>query len=222
MIQSIFYKEWLKTRRSLCISMIVFAVIVFYVFVTVQQMFRINGATAVWTEIIMKDINVLSYLKWIPVFTSVFFAISQFLPEINSKRLKLTLHLPMSENSIMFSLLSFGSIALLAIYSIVLLVLYLGLTIYFPVEIVLVMVKSTIPWFLAGLVSYYFVAWICIEPVWKQRICNFIIACCTITCFMLNAKSGAYSMFISYLIVIVLISYFFSYYSMFRFKDGIQ
>lgn len=222
MIQSIFYKELVKTKMSIWLSLVIFAILIIYIFINVQQMFRVSGATVVWTETIIKDASVLSNLKWIPLLLSVFFGISQFYSEMNSKRLKLTLHLPMTENKIMFSLISFGFIVLFALYSVSLLSIYVGLSIYFPAEIVYSAIISTLPWFFSGFVAYFFVAWICIEPVWRQRIFNVVISSIAISAFMLDTKSGAYNTFIPYLVVMLLLSCFFSYYSMYRFKDGAQ
>ncbi|MDR1624561.1 MAG: hypothetical protein LBS04_06280 [Tannerellaceae bacterium] len=222
MITSIFYKEWIKTRRILLLSLVVFAALITYIFINVEQMFRINGATQVWTETILKDISVLTRIQWLPLILSVLFGVSQFVPEMSNKRLKLTLHLPMPENKIMFSMLAFGLSGLLILYAITYMAILGGLNIYYPPEIVWSMVEASLPWFLAGLAGYLFVAWICIEPVWRHRVFNTLIAAYALTFFMISAKSGAYMPFIPYLLAIIIVAHFFSFYSMYRFKDGSQ
>jgi hypothetical protein len=185
-------------------------------------MFRISGATQVWADTILKDVSVLAGLQWLPLILSVLFGISQFVPEMSNKRLKLTLHLPMPENKIMFSMLSFGLSGLLILYAITYTAIYGGMSVYYPREIVLSMIKDSLPWFMAGLAGYLFVAWICIEPVWRQRVFNTLIAAYALTFFIISAKSGAYMPFIPYLLVTIIIAYIFSFYSMYRFKDGAQ
>lgn len=185
-------------------------------------MFRIGGATEVWADTILKDLSVLSKMQWLPLVLSIIFGLSQFAPEMSNKRLKLTLHLPIPENKIMFSMLAFGLTSLLAIYVVVYIVIMGGLSLYYPAEILLSMFKASLPWFLAGLIAYLFVAWVCLEPVWKQRVFNSLIAIYAITFFMITAKSGALVPFMPYLIVTILVVYLFSFYSMCRFKEGAQ
>jgi hypothetical protein len=222
MIASIFYKEWIKTRKTLLLSFIVFAALIIYIFINIEQMFRISGATQVWADTLLKDVSVLSKIQWLPLILSVLVGVSQFVPEMNNKRLKLTLHLPMPENRIMFSMLAFGLSCLLILYAITYIAIIGGLSIYYPREIVLSMVEASLPWFLAGLSGYLFVAWICIEPVWRQRVFNTLIAVYALTFFMISAKSGAYMPFVPYLLASIMVAYFFSFYSMCRFKDGSQ
>lgn len=222
MITSLFYKEWIKTRKVLLLSVVVFAAFIVYTFINVEQMFRIGGATEVWADTILKDLSVLSKMQWLPLVLSIIFGLSQFAPEMSNKRLKLTLHLPIPENKIMFSMLAFGLTSLLAIYVVVYIVIMGGLSLYYPAEILLSMFKASLPWFLAGLIAYLFVAWVCLEPVWKQRVFNSLIAIYAITFFMITAKSGALVPFMPYLIVTILVVYLFSFYSMCRFKEGAQ
>ncbi|MDR0750823.1 MAG: ABC transporter permease [Tannerellaceae bacterium] len=222
MITALFYKEWIKTRRILLLSLLVLAALMIYIFINVEQMFRINGATQVWTETILKDISVLTGIQWLPLILSILFGVSQFVPEMSNKRLKLTLHLPMSENRIMFSMLAFGLSGLLILYAITCIAIIGGLRIYYPQEIVLSMIESSLPWFLAGLAGYLFTAWICIEPVWRQRVFNTLIAAYALSFFMMSAKGGAYMPFIPYLLATIIVAHFFSFYSMYRFKDGSQ
>lgn len=222
MINSIFYKEWIKTRRVLFLAIIVFACFIIYTFINVGQIFRVSGAVAVWTDTMLKDISLLPKMEWLPLIFSILFGASQFVPEMVNKRLKLTLHLPLPENKIMYAMLFYGIICLLLLYAAIYAVLIIGMGMYYPAEIVLSMFKLSLPWFLAGLIGYLFVAWICLEPVWRQRIFNSLIAICAINFFMIAAKSGAYVTFIPYLVVLIIVAYTFPFYSMSRFKEGAQ
>ncbi len=222
MIRSLFYKEWIKTWKILLLALVAFAAFLLYTFINVQEMFRVSGAVAVWTDTLLKDINVLSKLQWLPLVVSILFGLSQFVPEMTNKRLKLTLHLPMPEDKITFAMLAYGVLCLLALYGIVYATILIGLQMYYPAELVLAMFNASLPWFMAGLIGYLLVAWICLEPVWRQRVFNSLIAVYTLTFFMLTAKSGAFAPFIPYLMAATLVVFFFSFYSMCRFKDGAQ
>jgi len=222
MIFPLFYKEWAKTKRILLLSLILFAAFIVYTFISVGQMFRVSGATQVWTDVMLKDVNLLSKMQWLPLILSILFGLSQFVPEMTNKRLKLTLHLPMPEGKTTFAMLAYGILSLLILYIIVYAVILLGMGMYYPSEILMSMFKTSLPWFIAGLASYLFVAWICIEPVWKQRVFNSLIAIYALTFFMITAKPGAIVPFIPYLIIVTMVVFFFSFYSMYRFKDGAQ
>jgi len=222
MIISLFYKEWIKTRKVLLLSIAAFAVFIIYIFINVEQMFRIGGATQVWTDTILKDISILSKIQWLPLLFGILLSLSQFVPEMTNKRLKLTLHLPMPENKIMFIMQSYGLLCLLTLYVFVYVAIIFGMNIYYPSEIILSTIKSSLPWFLSGFAGYLFVTWICIEPVWRQRIFNSLISVYVLTFFMITARPGAFIPFIPYLIVAILAIYSFSFYSMYRFKDGAQ
>lgn len=222
MTTSLFYKEWIKTRRILLLSVAVFAAFIIYIFINIEQSFRISGATQVWTDIILKDISIFSKIQWLPLVLSILFGLSQFAPEMSNKRLKLTLHLPMPENKIIFSMLAFGLVSLLVLYTITYLAIIGGMSVYYPTEIIASTAKVSLPWFLAGLASYLFVAWICIEPVWRQRVFNSLIAVYSLTFFMITAKSGALMPFIPYLVITIVVISLFSFYSVCRFKEGAQ
>lgn len=222
MIRSLFYKEWIKTRKILLLSLVIFTAFLIYIFINIQEMFRVSGATGVWTDVILKDINLLSKLQWLPLLLGLLFGLSQFIPEMSNKRLKLTLHLPMSERKITFVMLMYGVLSLLGLYCMVYAVIVSALRIYFPAEIVWVMFCSSLPWFMAGLIGYLLVVWVCVEPVWRQRVFNSLIAVYALTFFMITARSGAFVPFIPYLSVATLVVFFFTFYSMCRFKDGAQ
>ena len=204
------------------VALILFALVLIYTFINIQQAFRVSGATVVWTETILKDICMLNYFEWLPLIVSVLFGIVQFYPEMSNKRLKLTLHLPMSENKILLGLLTYGFCCLASLFVLTIVTLTLGLNVYYPSEIVSYMLLSSLPWFLSGIAAYFLIVWICIEPVWRQRVFNTIIGGIFISYFMLSAKSGAYIYFIPYLILVAIASFLFTYYSMYRFKEGAQ
>lgn len=222
MIFSLFYKEWIKTRKVFLLAFLVFGAFIIYTYINIRQMFRVGGAIQVWTDIILKDTSMLDKMEWLPLIFSILFALSQFVPEMTNKRLKLTLHLPMPESKIVFAMLAYGLSCLLALYIIVYIAIVGGMGIYYPSEIVWSIFEMSLPWFLAGLAGYLFVAWICIEPVWKQRVFNSLIAVYALTFFMIKAKSGALVPFTPYLVALILVICFFPFYSMFRFKDGAQ
>jgi len=77
-------------------------------------------------------------------------------------------------------------------------------------------------WYLAGISGYLLVAWICLEPAWKRRILNLIIAVLLLRIFFLSPTPEAYNKFLPYLVVYTLLTASFSWLSIVRFKAGKQ
>ncbi|WP_418895465.1 hypothetical protein [Limibacterium fermenti] len=219
---TIFYKEWVKTHKAILLIAFVFVGFIAYTFINVSQMFRINGAVQTWFNVIVKDITLLGQMQWLPLLAGMLLALSQYVPEMVDKRLKLTLHLPLPERKIMWVMMAYGAAVLVTLFVLTYLILALWLGIYYPREIVVSAVWASLPWFLAGLTAYFCVAWISLEPVWRQRIGDALIAVCLLSLFFFNAKSGAYVPFVFYGAAIVVAVSVLPLYSMFRFKDGVQ
>lgn len=222
MLQALFYKEWIKTRKVILVATILFACFITYSFINIEQLFRINGAVQTWVNIILKDITLLSGLEYLPILFGILLALAQYVPEMTNKRLKLTLHLPLSETKTIFSMLLYGFVTLIILFVITYGILISGMNCYLPREIIMASVWTSLPWFFAGIIGYFLSAWICIEPVWRQRIFNTIIGICLLSFFFIDSKSGAYASFLPYMVICLILVFFYPFYSMSRFKDGIQ
>lgn len=222
MIISLFYKEWIKTRRIISLFFILFAGFVTYTFIDIAQMFRMSRPEVVWNEIVLNDISFVSFIKWLPLLSAIALALIQHVPEMVNKRFKLTLHLPLTENSIVIWILSYGWAILLGLYTVTLIALVIGLSCYFPIEFIQSSLYVSLPWFLGGFAAYMLTSWAVYEPVWRYRAVNILIAVCTLSIFFFDGKSGAYLPFIPYLIAITIISAGFPFFSIIRFKEGAQ
>jgi hypothetical protein len=222
MYRSIIYKEWIKTQKFIWLLLAVFLTLGIYSFMKIYEGVRLTGMVAYWETIIQKDTTLFPYFKYVPLLSGFLLAIIQYLPELQYKRLKLTLHLPLNENKIVALMLGYGFFVLSLFFFITLPVLLLGLSRYFTLEIVYAVLWNILPWFIAGWAAYLLTAWVCLEPLWKLRIPNIIAGMCALSFFFIGAKSGAYQPFIPCLTVFVIIAFSFSFYSVIRFKEGIQ
>ncbi|MDR2038979.1 MAG: ABC transporter permease [Bacteroidales bacterium] len=218
---SIFYKEWIKTRRLIFLLLPVFAAMIIYILLNVGKQYRL-GPVPLWESLIQNNAILVGYFKYLPLAAGILMAIVQFVPEMQHKRLKLTLHLPVNESKILSNMLGYGIIILAALFILSEVVLLSGLGIRFCPELVMANFKASLPWFIGGLASYLLAAWICLEPVWRQRIFNAVIAACCISFFYNTALPGAYAPFLPYLICFIVVSFLFSFYAAARFKDGEQ
>lgn len=222
MYQAIFYKEWIKTGKVILLAALVFPGFIIYTFISTTQVLRVSGTVNTWETVIMKDLPLLPDMKWLPLLLAVLLSLAQYVPEMYNRRLKLTLHLPLPESGIITSMLFYGITVLLLFYMISYIVLLTGLRIWFPPEIVLTSFYASAPWFLSGVAAYPLTAWICLEPVWKQRIINGLAAICCLSLFFLDVKSGGYYLFIPYLLGFSVLCLSFPFYSVVRFKEGAQ
>jgi hypothetical protein len=98
----------------------------------------------------------------------------------------------------------------------------IGLSVRYAAEIDMANYWVSLPWFIGGLMAYLFCTWICLEPVWRQRIFNAIPAICILAYLYREEFSGAYITYLPYMLIILVVSFFFPLYSTARFKDGVQ
>ena len=222
MTQAIFYKEWIKTYRISFILLLAFLCSIAYTYINTAQAFRVTGAINVWEGIITKDTQIMPEIKWLPILAGILLALTQYVPEMQNKRLKLTLHLPLSETKLVSTMLVFGTIVLLVLYTLAYIALLSGLSSYYPQEFIYSAWISSLPWFIAGLMSYLLAAWICLEPMWKQRILNALFSVCILSFLYISEKQGVYAPFIPYLLGSLVIIFSFPFYAVARFKEGVQ
>jgi hypothetical protein len=212
----------MKTRSAVIVIAAVFLGTGIYSFMKLNESIRLSGIVNVWENTIQKDPSLFPYFEYLPLLAGILLAISQYVPELQFKRLKLTLHLPLNENSIVLTMLLYGAGILSLLILVALPLLLWGVSLRFPSEIVYTAFKQLFPWFLAGQAAYLITAWICLEPQWKQRILNSIPGILLLSLFLLRSKSGAYQPFEPYLIGALIASFFFAFYSTQRFKEGVQ
>ncbi len=224
MIKSILYKEGVKTSRLLLLLLIVAVALVVYTFLNNAYNFRNDGAVAQFSAIADRNISFIpNFVVWFFVVIPIAISAVQYVNEIVDKRLKLTLHLPHCETSILAAMQLFGLCSTLVIYSLIIAPLYCGMLIYYPIELVNASVSALLPYVMAGLASYFFAMWVVVEPVWRRRVVSLLVWIGTMSIFMIDsAKLTSYSSAILTLTLLLIGSWVCSLYSSARFKDGAQ
>lgn len=221
--KAIFYKEWLKTRRVLLVLLLVAVLLVIYTFIHTNYFFRTNGAMQAWDLVIQKDASILpAFLKWYFPLAALALSIVQYSNEIVDKRFKLTLHLPLPENTILSSMLGFGVIAITAAYALLYLPTAGGLLLYYPREIIAATSLQLLPYALAGYACYFLAAWSIIEPIWKRKVIHAFLSLAIVSTFVIEAKSGGYIYGIPFLLLAIAVAVSCLFLSASRFKDGAQ
>ena len=170
----------------------------------INRVVEMKGAAHVWEVMLQRDAIFIEMLQYIPLIAGVLMAVVQFVPEMQRKCLKLTLHLPYPELKMTGNMLFSGLVLLLVCFASNFLLM------------------TALTWYLAGISGYLLVAWICLEPAWKRRIINLIIAVLLLRIFFLSPTPEAYNKFLPYLLVYTLLTASFSWLSIVRFKAGKQ
>ncbi len=170
MLKALFFKEWLKIRWAGLIMLALFFLAATKTALNISYGIRILGANNFWGEIILKNIPFFNDYLYLPVLTGIVIGVAQFFPEVTESRLKLTLHLPLKENSILMYMAFIGASAVLLISAIALLLMGFITITYFPSEVLKAMVITSIPWVLAGLTGYFGTIAVFVEPIWFKRI----------------------------------------------------
>ena len=220
MKKAIFYKEWIKTRRYTLLALILSLVFVGYALLQLQRVIGFKGVGHLWEILLSRDTVFIEVLTYVPLAIGVLMAVVQFVPEMQQKRLKLTLHLPFPQRRMVTLMLSSGLV--LGIFLLNYAVLWIYLQSILAPELVSRILLTALPWYLCGLTGYLLAAWICLEPTWHRRIVNLLIAAGVIRIFYLGTTPEAYNCFLIglalYVVVIVLLPQL----SVARFKQGCQ
>lgn len=223
MFKALFYKEWIKTRWYFLISMLVTLGFTAFKMIQISRAMTLKGGPGhFWETMLMKDVIFIDSLQYIPLAIGIVWAIVQFVPEMNHKCLKLTLHLPCNQLKLLYSMLLSGFLLLLFCYVLNLALIYAYFSLYFAPELVSHIMWSAYPWYIAGMAAYLLFAWICLEPTWKLRIFNMIVSGFLLKIFYISNQPEAYRPFILTLIISTLLLFSLPWLSIVRFKEGKQ
>ncbi len=170
MIKSVLFKEWLKMKNAFWGLLGLWALVSLYIYFDIAYNLKFFEASILWYNITFLGMKFYEVVFYIPILTGLILGITQYLPEITEKRLKLTLHLPVNESKMLLVMSGVGSIMLLVIYIISLTFLVIVSSYYFPKEITNSMLITIAPWYLAGLILYFSTSMIILEPIWKRRL----------------------------------------------------
>lgn len=222
MEKAIFYKEWIKTRLFWIFAMVVSICFVVYSLLRINRVIEFKGVGHLWEILLQKDTVFIDVLQYVPLIIGLIFGVVQFVPEVQQKRLKLTLHLPYARNKMILTMLAFGLMLLVSIFGVNYLMLGVYLDRVLAGELVERILLTALPWYLAGIMAYLFTAWICLEPTWKRRVIYALIALGVLRICFLLAVPQAYDYFLIILVLYTVSITGFSLLSVNRFREGRQ
>ncbi len=221
MIKSIFYKEWLKTKYALLLCLLLSSGMITYIALDIIKAFQTSSGSSICLTVLNEELIYFELFAYVPVLLGLLVALAQYLPEIYQKRLKLTFHLPISSRKIVACMAGYGMLSLIVIFAINLLCSYFIVQHFFPWEMQSRILLTTMPWYIAGLMTYGFTSWIAVEPSWKIRIWNSFVAGLCLFLMYSNPFPEAYNSSLFLLFVVSLFIASWVWLSVLRFKRGI-
>ncbi|WP_321331242.1 hypothetical protein [uncultured Bacteroides sp.] len=222
MFKAIFYKEWIKTRWYLLLAVATTLGFAGYSMLRISRVIDLKGVEHVWEVMLSRDAIFIDLLQYIPLLAGLLLAVVQFVPEMQRKCLKLTLHLPYPQLRMVGAMLLYGLLVLLLCFVTNFLLMAFYLQEVMAPELEQHILLTAVPWYLAGLVAYLLVSWICLEPTWKRRIINMVMGVLLLRIFFLSVTPEAYNQFLPCLLIYTLLTASLSWLSVVRFKVGKQ
>ena len=222
MIKAIFYKEWIKMRWFCLVAALFLAGFTAYALLRVQRVITFKGAAHIWEVMLEKEVVFIDILQYLPVLLGVLLALVQFIPEMTHKRLKLTLHLPFPQRKMILLMMGGGLAALAVLSAVQAFVLWCYFHTLLAPELVSRILLTSLPWYLAGLALYPLAAWVCLEPTWRRRVADILVAVGVCRLFFLSETPQAYDGMLPWLLALLLCVLFFPLLSVYRFKQGCQ
>lgn len=222
MKKAILYKEWIKVRRLFPLVVLVTAGFTAYVLLRIGHMYTFNGAASVWMAVLEQNAVLIDDIKYLPAIAGLLVGIVQFVPEVQHKRLKLTLHLPYPQRVMILLMLGFGIALTAGLFILQAAAIWAYLESILAHELAARIMMTAVPWYAAGLATYLFTAWICIEPTWRHRMFDMLIAAGFIRLFFLSGTPRGCDTLLPWIAAVIVCATFFPLYSTERFRRGCQ
>ena len=222
MWKAIVYKEWIKTRRYLFAALLLTAGFAGYGLLRLYRAVELMGAGHIWEVMVTRNAVFIDPIKFVPLLAGLLLAVVQFVPEMQRKCLKLTLHLPVPALATLGAMLVFGLAALSVLFGIGVAIVGLGPLPVIARELAGNILCTALPWFLAGMAAYLLGAWVILEPPWRLRAVNILMSLLVLRLFFLGEEPHAYDGFLPLLALFTACTASLSWISVVRFMAGRQ
>ncbi len=219
-LKHLIYKEWLKTRWFASIALLLNLGVLIYIFIALRSNFLSAGGTIYLSTLMTYKTQFFSLYRYIPLGIALLIGLSQFVPEITDKRIKLALHLPLHNLQIIYIMVVYGFV-LLFLTMIPGILIFTGLiSVYLPAEITIPVLQTMSPWLLGGFCAYFLIATIALEPAWKFRFLYILISYKVLTLFFMYLSIGNAVSLLPVLCLITGLSGIAPVYTSYRFNKG--
>ena len=184
-------KEWVKMRRLFWIPFVLVVAVLCDALMTYRGVRANHGAMSLWVDLVYKQTIHFGRIYWVFLFSGLWFAALQFIPECSGKRLRLLFHLPVSHRVSLYTMVFWGIGWCLAVFFCGLAGFRLVLALMdFPPQLADPMVGTLLPWGLAAIVAYCTTASVIAEP---SRIRKLAFACVGVALASLLQTSSGFS-----------------------------
>ena len=110
-IKHLLYKEWLKTRWFAAVSLLLGIILSTYACIDALSSFHSLGGAFFYSTLLSGNISLMGQLKYLPLGVALLIGLSQFMPEITNKRIRLTLHLPIGGTAAVYTMILLRAVA---------------------------------------------------------------------------------------------------------------
>ena len=221
MFKAILFKEFLKIRY-IYLALFIFIITMFsyLYFQIIKSFFSIEPHSMLWYEAVFIGNIYYDILKFVPSICAIILAFAQFLPEVQNKKFRIPLHLPINQNKMLILYLSVGIFLLSFLNILFLFLLYFISSSFYTNVIIYSALKNSLPWLLSSYIIYNALASIMVETYWKRR--AFLVVLFTLLSSMLfiNNNYEAYNKVLIMYFFIFIFSFFVPLLSLYRFKNG--
>lgn len=156
--------------------MVIFSLIIgvgaiLYLFIELNSNIINSGGKAnyIYNWFTMGGRDHFAILQNLPLIFAILIGVSQYYPEVSGKRIKLTLHLPSHNTTLLYLMVMYGFLVITSIFLLMLALYYSVELSVFPAQIGAMSFNAIIPWMLKGLIAYFFVSFVAMEPTLKFR-----------------------------------------------------
>ena len=164
LIRSLFLKEWLKIRWIWLTMLLLNLGVLSYLLIHIRHQFQIEHSEMIWYWAFELRRLLYTPVKYLPALSGALIAAAQFTPEMIGGRFRLSLHLPLRGDLLVWSWVGFGALMSGLLALLVAAGLYLVVAGWFPHEAAVSAVLTSLPWLLGGWVAYFGVALVLLEP----------------------------------------------------------
>lgn len=222
MLKSIFYKEWLKLRLFWCLAFVLHIGLIAYLLLALRSTLLASGVVETWATMIGRDVLMVNALMYLPLITGVCIALCQMLPEMQIKRIRLTLHLPIDYTVSIGAMLLSSLVGLTLLFVLDAAVLAVVESVWLPRELVWRTFLTCLPWYIGGLLGYSVTSWCVLEPQARIRCVDFLIGAPLVALCFLTAQPACYIHMWPWLLLALIATLCLPFYSIYRFKLGKQ
>ncbi len=220
MLKGVFYKEYIKTRRTLLWMLLVLIGATFALFLFVNHEIEVKQVSFFWFQQMVS--NNLFFVWMLPVFPlmAAIFGVVQFLPETIGRRFRLSLFMPENELVISFSMLGFGLLALTLLFTlqfVVFAVLFSGII---TLIWLLAAAKVFVCFWLFSFATYLLIVLIFIAQKTTYRMVLAVTALVQSSILFIKPQLNIFDCLIPYAAILVMLLFFSTSFFIHHYKTG--